>query len=63
MLNNKFSNPGVFIPANQLVKTGQPYWVQCTQFTCLAVVTHAGRWKDVSTGKSLPDVINVFATH
>ena len=63
MTNNQFPDSGVFIPAGQLVKTGQPYLVQCTGFACQAVLTKAGHWKDFSTGKELPDVINVFATH
>ena len=60
MTNNEFQNPGVFIPAGELVRTGQRYCVQCTQFTCWAVVTKDGRWKDFPTGQNLPDVINVF---
>jgi hypothetical protein len=61
MTNDKFQSPDGFIPAGQLVQAGQPYWVQCTDFKCRAVVGKAGRWKDLATGKRLPDVINVFA--
>jgi hypothetical protein len=63
MINNKSRHPDGFIPASQQVQTGQPYWVQCTQFTCRAAIGKEGHWKEISTGKELPDVINVFATH
>ena len=63
MINDKLQNPDGIIPPSQLVQIGQPYWVQCTRFKCLAVVTKEGRWKVFSTGEELPDVIDVFAAN
>ena len=62
MIANTFQSPEVFIPATQLVESGRPYWVQCSESTCWAVLDKDGRWKDFTTGKNLPDVINVFAS-
>ena len=57
---NIYQRPEVYIPATQLVESGRPYWVQCPEFSCWAVVDKAGRWTEFNTGKNLPDVINVF---
>lgn len=69
----KESVNGIFLtvdPSNQqldtesvqepLPRVGEPVWVQCKGYRCLATIDYKGRWKAFLTGKELPDVIKVL---
>jgi hypothetical protein len=60
-VNEKDKNFGDCHPVRQFLEIGHPYWVQCKNIRCLAVVDKEGKWKASYSGKELPDVINVFS--
>ncbi|MGD1089563.1 MAG: hypothetical protein ABR955_12700 [Verrucomicrobiota bacterium] len=61
-MNEKDQKSGDYLSAGRLPEIGQPYWVQCKSFRCMAVLDKKGKWKSFSTDEELPDVINVFVT-
>jgi hypothetical protein len=38
----------------------KPYWVQCKTYRCLAFVNKQGKWKSLSTGKEVTDIVKVY---
>jgi hypothetical protein len=60
-VNEKDKNSGDHHPVRQVLEIGQPYWVQCKNIRCMAVVDKEGKWKTSNNGRELPDVINVFS--
>ena len=41
-------------------ETDKPYWVQCKNYRCLAFVNKEGKWKSLSTGKEVTDIVKVY---
>jgi hypothetical protein len=42
------------------VAVGEPVWVQCEGFRCLAYLNHRGEWRALSDNAKLTDVIKVL---
>ena len=61
MVNEKNQNFADDLPAEQLLDIGRPYWVQCKNIRCIAMVDKEGKWKAFSNGTNLTDIINVFS--
>jgi hypothetical protein len=61
-VNGKDQNLSDYSLTGQLPEIGQSYWVQCKNFRCKAVFDKEGTWKAFTTGKELPDVMDVFFT-
>jgi hypothetical protein len=59
-MDEKFPNPQEGIPAGQLPEVGMPYWVQCKDFRCLAVVDKHDKWRIYATGESLIGVTKIY---
>ena len=55
----KSLNLDLCLPAGEQPKAGQRYWVQCSDYRCLAVVDDFGWWKSFYGGEDLPDVVGV----
>lgn len=53
-------NSGVKRGTEGLPATGEPVWVQCEGFRCLAVMTPKGKWKTFYDGKQLFGVVKVI---
>lgn len=43
------------------VAVGEPVWVQCEDFRCLAYLTHRGEWRAYSDNAKLPDTVKVLS--
>lgn len=46
--------------SSQSPEIEKPYWVQCKNYRCLAFVNKAGKWKSLSTGKEVTDIVKVY---
>ncbi len=44
----------------QGVAVGEPVWVQCEGFRCLAYLNHRGEWRVFSNNAKLPDTVKVL---
>jgi hypothetical protein len=44
----------------QTVSVGEPVWVQCNGFRCLAYLNQNGEWRAYSSGAKLSDVVKVL---
>jgi hypothetical protein len=45
---------------NPFVFSGEPVWVRCDGFRCLAVQDRHGKWRSFCSGKELPDLVEVL---
>ena len=45
----------------QGVAVGEPVWVQCEGFRCLAYLNHRGEWRAYSNNAKLPDTVEVLS--
>jgi hypothetical protein len=45
----------------QAVSAGEPVWVQCDGFRCLAYVNQRGEWRSYSSGARLSDGVTVLS--
>ena len=43
------------------VGVGEPVWVQCEGFRCLAYLNHKGEWRVYSDNAKLPDTVKVLS--
>jgi hypothetical protein len=47
------------LPTGQPPAAGRRYWIQCSDYRCLAVMDELGRWKSFYDGEDIPDFIRV----
>ena len=56
--NPKLLNEPIAPPKSPIVE--KPYWVQCQNYRCLALVNKQGVWKSLSTGKEVTGIVKVY---
>ena len=55
----KSLNLNFCLPAGQPPVAEQRYWIQCSDYRCLAVMDDFGRWKSFYGGEDIPDFVRV----
>jgi hypothetical protein len=60
-MNTCMENLGQDFVQKQPAVTGEPVWVQCDGFRCMAYLNERGEWRAYSNGAKLSDVLQVLS--